>query len=91
MRKVITEPSFPGSTDIGAIELDAKSRNDIPVLLIGLQVVYLDELLDLNGLPKKGKLSAAERERESEPAFAAAWHKHSGVESAINSLVLLPG
>ena len=32
----------------------------------------LDELLDLNGLPKKGKLSAR--------------RKHSGVESAINSL-----
>ena len=46
----------------------------------------LDELLDLNALPKKGKLSAAEREREAEPAFAAARRKHSGVESAINSL-----
>ena len=43
MRKVITEPSFLGSTDIGAIELDAKSRDDIPVLLIGLQAVHLDE------------------------------------------------
>ena len=31
MRKVITEPSFLGSTDIGAIELDAKSRDDIRV------------------------------------------------------------
>ena len=37
-------------------------------------------------MPKKGKLSAAEREREAEPAFAAARRKHSGVESAINSL-----
>ena len=46
----------------------------------------LDKLLDLNVLPKKGKLSAAEREREAEPAFAAARRKHSGVESAINSL-----
>ena len=46
----------------------------------------LDKLLDLNALPKKGKLSAAEREREAEPAFAAARRKHSGVESAINSL-----
>ena len=46
----------------------------------------LDELLDPDALPKKGKLSAAERERESEPAFAAARRKHSGVESAINSL-----
>ena len=46
----------------------------------------LDELLDLNGLPKKGKLSAAEREREADPAFAEARRKHSGVESAINTL-----
>ena len=46
----------------------------------------LDKLLDLNALPKKGRLSAAEREREAEPAFAAARRKHSGVESAINSL-----
>ena len=43
MRKVISEPSFLGSTDIGAIELDAKSRDDIPAILIGLQAVYLDE------------------------------------------------
>ena len=43
MRKVISEPSFLGSTDIGAIELDAKSRDDIPALLIGLQAIYLDE------------------------------------------------
>ena len=46
----------------------------------------LDAILDLNALPKKGKLSAAEREREADPAFAAARRKHSGVESAINSL-----
>ena len=43
MRKVISEQSFLGSTDIGAIELDAKSRDDIPALLIGLQAIYLDE------------------------------------------------
>ena len=61
MRKVISEPSFPGSTDIGAIELDAKSRDDIPALLIGLQAVYLDEgtraelfrLLDSHILPDR--------------------------------------
>ena len=46
----------------------------------------LDGLLELNALPKKGRLSAAEREREADPAFAAARRKHSGVESAINSL-----
>ena len=46
----------------------------------------LDELLELNALPKKGGKSAAEREREAEPAFAAARRKHSGVESTINNL-----
>ncbi len=46
----------------------------------------LDDLLDPDALPKKGRLSAAEREREADPAFAAARRKHSGVESAINSL-----
>ena len=36
-RKVIAEQSCPGSPDIGAPVLDAKSRDDIPALLIGLQ------------------------------------------------------
>ena len=36
MRKVISEPSFLGSTDIGVIELDAKSRDDIPALQVDL-------------------------------------------------------
>ena len=43
MRKVVAEHSFLGSTDIGAIELDAKSRNAIPVLLIGLQAIYMND------------------------------------------------
>ena len=63
MRKVISEPSFLGSTDIGAIELDAKSRDDIPAILIGLQAVYLDEgtreelfrLLDSHILPNRSR------------------------------------
>ena len=42
----------------------------------------LDGLLEPDALPKKGRLSAAERGREAEPAFAAARCKHSGVESA---------
>ena len=37
-------------------------------------------------MPKKGGKSAAEREREAEPSFAAARRKHSGVESTINNL-----
>ena len=43
MRKVTSEPSFPGSTDIGAIKLNAKSRDDISALLIGFQAIYADE------------------------------------------------
>ena len=48
--------------------------------------VRLDELLDLNVLPRKGRLNRAERERESDEAFAAARRQHPAVESAINHL-----
>jgi transposase, IS5 family len=37
-------------------------------------------------LPKKGKLSVSDKERESSEEFVAARQKHSGVESAINAL-----
>ena len=43
MRKVIAEQFWLGSVDIGAIELDAESRDDIPALLIGIQAIYEDE------------------------------------------------
>ena len=46
----------------------------------------LDGLLDLNALPRKGRLSRADRERESGEAFAAARRRHPAVESAINAL-----
>lgn len=46
----------------------------------------LDAMLDVNALPKKGRLSAADREREADPDFADARRKHPGVESAINGL-----
>ena len=49
MRKVISEQSFLGSTDIGAIELDAESRDDIPALLIGLQAIYADGAVPPSG------------------------------------------
>lgn len=39
MRKVVEEQSWLGSVDIGAIELAAKSRDDIPATLIGLQAI----------------------------------------------------
>lgn len=37
-------------------------------------------------LPKKGRLSVADRERESAPEFIEARQQHSAVESAINAL-----
>ena len=46
----------------------------------------LDELLDVNVLPAKGKLSAAAKQRESEPVFKAARQQHPAVESKINDL-----
>ena len=36
----------------------------------------LDELLDLNALPKKGRLTQADREREGEPEFREARQAH---------------
>ncbi len=46
----------------------------------------LDAMLEVNALPKKGRLSAADRAREADPDFAAARRRHPGVESAINGL-----
>lgn len=46
----------------------------------------LAEVIDFPVLPKKGKCSAAEREREGDPRFIQLRRKHSAVESAINAL-----
>jgi len=46
----------------------------------------LEERLELVALPKKGRHSMADRERETAPAFLKARRKHSAVESAINGL-----
>ena len=46
----------------------------------------LDEMLDLNALPKKGKLSRIEQEREEAEDFKFARQRHPAVESAINNL-----
>ncbi|NOQ45770.1 MAG: ISNCY family transposase, partial [Desulfobulbaceae bacterium] len=46
----------------------------------------LSELLDLSVLPKKGKRSQAETDREHQEEFIDARHQHSAVESAINAL-----
>ena len=46
----------------------------------------LDEVLVDNVLPKKGRLSKAERDREQGETFAAKRRQHPAVESAINNL-----
>ena len=46
----------------------------------------LETLLDRAVLPKKGKLSAKDKKRESHPEFVRAKRKHSAVESDINAL-----
>ncbi|MBM9538877.1 transposase, partial [Desulfobulbus alkaliphilus] len=42
--------------------------------------------LECSALPKKGKLSQADKARESEPEFVELRRQHSAVESAINAL-----
>lgn len=46
----------------------------------------LDGLLDHNILPKKGRLSKADRDRETSEAFVGARYQHAAVESCINAL-----
>ena len=46
----------------------------------------LDEVLVDNVLPKKGRLSKADREREQGETFVAMRRRHPAVESAINNL-----
>ena len=42
MRKIIEKQIKIGQVDIGAIELDLSSRDEIPQLLLGLQAIYCD-------------------------------------------------
>ena len=46
----------------------------------------LKALAEVVVLPKKGRLSAADRERESDAEFVRLRQQHSAVESAINAL-----
>ena len=46
----------------------------------------LDEILDLNALPAKGRLGKQALERESAEEFAAARKRHPAVEPAIHQL-----
>jgi hypothetical protein len=49
--------------------------------------VELLELFDIKAvIPKKGKCSIVQMQKESDPAFIEARHKHSAVESNINEL-----
>ncbi len=48
--------------------------------------IKLDELLEHNVLPKKGRSNKADLERERGEEFVAMRRKHSAVESAINNL-----
>lgn len=49
-------------------------------------LVQLSEIIEHPVLPKKGKLSADDKKRESHPEFIRAKRKHSAVESDINGL-----
>ena len=46
----------------------------------------LEEILDKVVLPRKGKLSLQDKEREHNPEFIQARHQHSAVESAIHAV-----
>ena len=46
----------------------------------------LAEIVPFPVMPKKGKRSQAELEREHDPKFIYLRHRHSAVESAINAL-----
>lgn len=46
----------------------------------------LAEVVDFPVMPKKGKRTRAESERENDPEFIRLRHRHSAVESAINAL-----
>ena len=46
----------------------------------------LDELLELNAMPKKGGRTKEDKEREQAPDFVEARRQHPAIESAINNL-----
>ena len=48
--------------------------------------IDLKQRLDTVVLPKKGRLSEADKARESDPEFVRLRRQHSAVESAINAL-----
>ncbi len=46
----------------------------------------LEQVLDTVNMPKRGRLSKADKERESDPKFVEGRRQHPAVESAINNL-----
>ena len=48
--------------------------------------VELDNMLDFNAMPKKGKPAEAERARRNDPLLKKMANWHSGIESCINNL-----
>ena len=48
--------------------------------------IALEQFFDVVTLPKKGKLSQSDKEREYSEEFVQAKQKHSAIESAINAL-----
>ena len=46
----------------------------------------LDELMELNALPHKNRLSQADRERKTDVEFVVVRRQHPAIESAINAL-----
>ena len=85
MRKVI-DMKF-GEVDIATIKFDARSRDEIPKLLMGLQEIYCNRKVRgavftaLRDLIPEGV-----KEIEDSEAFLQARRKHSAVESSINAL-----
>ena len=74
-----------GSPDVKMCWLtgNARRQKHAPMPRSGF---VLDELLVDNVLPKKSRLSKAERDREQGGTFVAMRRQHPAVESAINNL-----
>jgi len=75
----LVEAALAGFPNISSASFDKgfhSPANQIALAALILQVV----------LPKKGKLSQAQREHEANPEFVHLRRQHSAVESAINAL-----
>ena len=78
-----------------AIEMITESQTRFPQLMVSSfdkgfhspsNQETLNKLLELNALPKKGRLSKADKAREGSEEFKKHRRQHSAVESAINAL-----